>query len=223
MPLGASALMRIGTWNLAGRWSEAHKRLLIDEDCDVWLLTETSERLELDGYSKHQTEACMAPRRRWAGILSRVPLTSYDDPHPATAFASAGKLAFCCSVLPWRSCGQRQPWIAAQHADKTSATLDDLLKKLPATGLIWGGDWNHALSGPEWVGSKGGRKHLLAAVASLALQVPTAPLKHRLPDLLAIDHIAVPTGTKVVSAGRVIASAEEKRLSDHDAYVIEIA
>lgn len=32
--------MRIGTWNLAGRWSLAHQSFLEDAECDVWLLTE---------------------------------------------------------------------------------------------------------------------------------------------------------------------------------------
>lgn len=32
--------MRIGTWNLAGRWSPDHRDHLLGADCDVWLPTE---------------------------------------------------------------------------------------------------------------------------------------------------------------------------------------
>jgi hypothetical protein len=32
--------MRIGTWNLAGRWDARHERLMRDQACDVWLVTE---------------------------------------------------------------------------------------------------------------------------------------------------------------------------------------
>jgi len=44
-----SRRLRIGTWNLAGRWKDAHKSLLLRQDCDAWLLTEVGESLELDG------------------------------------------------------------------------------------------------------------------------------------------------------------------------------
>ena len=37
--------VRIGTWNLAGRWSDEHRTLILTADCDVWLLTEVSERI----------------------------------------------------------------------------------------------------------------------------------------------------------------------------------
>ena len=43
--------MRIGTWNLAGRWSAHHAGLLLAADCDVWLLTEVNERTTLPGYT----------------------------------------------------------------------------------------------------------------------------------------------------------------------------
>ena len=57
--------MRIGTWNLAGRWSEAHEDLLRSLDCDVLLLTEVSESLTLGDYFLHRTAATMAPDRKW--------------------------------------------------------------------------------------------------------------------------------------------------------------
>ena len=193
-------------------------------NCNVWLLTEVSDLVTLDGYTKHQTTEYMDPSRkkRWAAILSRARLEAKVDPHPASALARVDGLQFCSSILPWRSCGARYPWNGARHADKTKTTIDELLRYLPRSGLIWGGDWNHALSETEYAGSAGGRSHIMGAVARLGLEVPTAALPHRLPNLLSIDHIAVPKGTAVVSAERVVASAEWKRLSDHDAYVVEI-
>jgi hypothetical protein len=53
--------------------------------------------------------------------------------------------------------------------------------------------------------------------------VPTAELAHRIPGLLTIDHIAVPREATVLAARQVDASADDQRLSDHDAYVVEIA
>lgn len=214
--------MRIGTWNLAGRWDRRHEELMRRQNCEVWLLTEVSERLSFDGYVKHAAAACMARGRRWAAILSHGKLVGKADPHPASAIAKVGNLHFCSSILPWRSCPSRVPWVGTTHAEKTKAALDELLTKLPQSGLIWGGDWNHALSGREFAGSQNGRGYLLNAVAACGLHVPTADLPHRLPNLLTIDHIAVPARAKIISAERVEAKEGNRELSDHDAYVVDV-
>ena len=62
-------MTRIGTWNLAGRWSDSHERLLLDLDCDVLLLTEVRRTVELATYERRLTEADMAPGRAWAGVV----------------------------------------------------------------------------------------------------------------------------------------------------------
>ena len=50
--------------------------------------------------------------------------------------------------------------------------------------------------------------------------MPTAELPHAIEGLLSIDHVAVPAGSNVV-ARRVVAACDGKRLSDHDAYVVD--
>jgi hypothetical protein len=40
----------------------------------------------------------------------------------------------------------------------------DIVGALPRSGVVWGGDWNHALSGREFTGTAGGRVHVLAAI-----------------------------------------------------------
>ena len=86
------------------------------------------------------------------------------------------------------------------------------------TDLVWGGDWNQSLGGPERAGSKAGRRDLLSALQELRLNVPTAGLSHHLSDLLTIDHIALRSG--VEEARRVVAIRNGKRLSDHDLYLV---
>ena len=54
----------------------------------------------------------------------------------------------------------------------------------------------------------------------LGLVVPTAELPHPIEGLLSIDHIAVPQGT-AATARQVAATHEGRRLSDHDAYVVD--
>ncbi|HEU5038887.1 MAG TPA: endonuclease/exonuclease/phosphatase family protein [Nocardioides sp.] len=212
--------MRIGTWNLAGRWSDVHASFLLDLDCDVLLLTEVSDRVLLPGYSLHLGGPEMARRRRWAGIASRVPPTPLPDPHPASAMAVVDGWTYCSSILPWRSAGRREPWAGARHAEWTAACVAELLQNVPSDRLIWGGDWNHALCGREHAGSIAGRSAILAALEKLDLVVPTADLPHHIPGLLSIDHIAVPRGTRA-QARAVGAMLDGRRLSDHEAYVLD--
>lgn len=222
---GESAMMppvRIGTWNLAGRWSEQHRDLMLEADCDVWLLTEVNERTCLPGYSVHLSQSLMAPRRRWAGIASRLLMASSPDPHPASAQVRVGSTTYVSSILPWKGCRSMPPWTGESHADKTRNTIDDLLIHLRAAdSLVWGGDWNHALTGKEYAGSIGGRRAVVDVLEALGLQSATADLPHATEGLLTIDHVAVPAGLRA-AASRIDVTHEGKRLSDHDAYVVEV-
>ncbi len=208
--------MRIATWNLAGRFAEGHTALIEALDADVLLLTEVSERTVLPGWQLHLGRDLMAARRRWAGVATRQPAHPLPDPHPATAAVRLHGLVCWSSVLPWRSCGS-VPWGQKPHADRTGRALDQLLSRRQHPDL-WGGDWNHALHGREWSGSQGGRAHVVAALDRFGLHPVTGRLPHRLPDLLSIDHVAVPSSWTVRTAERVDGSG----LSDHDAYVIEV-
>jgi len=208
--------MRLGTWNLAGRWSDDHREFLEGLECDVLLLTEVSDRAELPGMTGHVTKAQIAWRRHWAGIWSRHPLTRLADPHGATAMAEIRGLRFCSSILPWRSCGSREPWVGSSTAERTINAVDAIAKAGPD---VWGGDWNHALDGREYAGSKAGRTHLLKVLAELGLSAATTDAPHQTEGLLSIDHIAVPTGWSA-RVEHHSALLSEGRLSDHDAYVL---
>jgi hypothetical protein len=55
------AHLRIGTWNLEGRWGDAHLEFVVGMDCDVLLLTEVSESVDVPGHALHLGE------HRWRG------------------------------------------------------------------------------------------------------------------------------------------------------------
>jgi len=101
--------------------------------------------------------------------------------------------------------------------ERTAEAVDAIEAGKPS---VWGGDWNHALSGPEQAGSRGGREHVLDAIQQLGLQVPTADLPHWIDGHLSIDHIAVGRKETVTAARRL--PAREQGLSDHDCYVVEV-
>ncbi len=215
--------MRVGTWNLAGRWSPQHGELLLAQECDVWLLTEVRADVSLPGFASHLTAAEMAPRRHWAGIYSRTTFQPLPDPHPASAAAFGLGLSWCSSILPWRSCGP-VPWGEGTSSEKTKRALDKLISGLPVGTLVWGGDWNHAMRGREYTGSIVGRTAIKAAVANLQLTIATEDSPHRIAGLLTIDHIAVPQAARITSANRITGDDHNtgERLSDHDAYTIEV-
>lgn len=212
--------MRIGTWNLAGRWDARHRDLVRAMECEVMLLTEVSEHLELSGYDVHRGRQSMMPKRRWAAVACRLPMRPSTDPHGASAMVIVEGLRICSSILPWRSCGSRDPWSGSTTAEKTLAAVAAVESAGPT---VWGGDWNHALSGREWAGSTAGRRHLLAALERLTLQVPTALAAHQLEGLLSIDHIAVPESWAVNAVDRHRAFVDNDRISDHDAYAIDVS
>lgn len=195
--------------------------LLFSEDADIWLLTEVSERVTLPGYFSHRTRGNMAPRRAWASVLSRRELAPLDDPHPASAAALIDGVTYCSSILPWRGCGQSHPWIEGSHGERTRHAVDQLAASIAPGPLVLGGDWNHALNGDEHAGSKAGRAHVAALVRTRGLHVPTAALPHRIPGLLSIDHIAIPSAWSA-TARRVVAESDGARLSDHDAYIVDV-
>jgi hypothetical protein len=211
--------LRIGTWNLQGRWSPAHTAMLERHECDVWLLTEVNNDLELSGFHAHRSAALMAARRCWSAVLTRESVQALTDPHPASAAITMDGATYCASVLPWRSCGRSWPWVGDRHADKTAAAINDLDDALPLGPIVWGGDWNHALIGKEYSGSLGGRSAIAQMLARRQLQVPTSEFPHRIDGLLSIDHIALDQTVGVARVERFIA----KGLSDHDGYLVETA
>lgn len=211
--------VRIGTWNLQGRWDERHLHVLKAMRCEILLLTEVSARVSVPGATLHATQLLMAPRRYWAAVVSTDSMRPLTDPHGASAMAEVAGLRVCASVLPWRSCGSRIPWTGSNTAERTAHAVESIRS---ATPTVWGGDWNHALCGPEGSGSKQGRGSILQAVDQLGLQVATAEESHQIDGLLSIDHIAVPTSWTVRSVKRYPASIDGAQISDHDAYVVDV-
>jgi len=192
-------------------------------DCDVWLLTELRDGVALDGYAAHRSQAHMRRNAvRFACVLSRAPSEPLTDPHGASAAARVRGVVFCSSILPWRACGSEAPWSGSTHLARTTAAVDAIMAALPDAPLMWGGDWNHALAGREYSGSGAARARIQDALDARQLRAPTKDLPHRIPELLSIDHIALPVGVPA-TASRVSAVVDRVALSDHDIYVVECA
>ncbi len=212
--------MRIGTWNMAGRWSPRHLEVLTRVNCDLWLLTEVHLETSVPGMQMHRTIEPMGDRKTWAAILSNSGVApTQPDPHWATVAVHVGDLQVVSSVLPWRSRGPE--WGGSTLAEDMRKTLAAILEHVDPT-TIWGGDWNQALEGSEHVGTLDGRNQILELLDASGLSVATRSLGSAVPGHRSIDHIAVPVGWDVKAAYRVPTEAQGQRLSDHDAYVISV-
>lgn len=211
-----SASLRIGTWNLDGRSGPRQRDFLASLGCDVLLLTEVPEDLDLGPWTMYLSEAEIREGVRYAAVLART-LVLRSSPHPASAVAEHRGWRFCSSVLPWRGSGGAAPWSGANQAERTQAACRAI-----AGGEVdvWGGDWNHGVHGRDWAGSRGGRAAIEDAVARLGLQVVTGGLPAAGDRQRSIDHIAIPRKALVDSVQRVVAQDGRGRLSDHDAYVV---
>ena len=87
---------------------------------------------------------------------------------------------------------------------------------------MWGGDWNQALEGTDYVGTGAGRAAITDLLEASHLSLPTRSLGSATPGHRSIDHIAVPMTWDVLAAWRISADVRGRRLSDHDAYVVSI-
>lgn len=218
--------MRIGTWNLQQRWSPAHAALLERESCDVWLLTEVQRAAAVASLPAAVRSADIPNLRKlkeprsWSAVFARKG-ESVSSPHPASALLHVAGWTFCSSVLPWRGSGH-QPglWEGDGHGPRMRFAVQSLVPSLTGRPLVWGGDWNQPFEGEDWSSSKQGRNCVEDACNDLRLHVPTRSLAHRIPGLFSIDHIAVPAPVRAVR--QVVAEADGKRLSDHDAYVVDV-
>ena len=90
--------VRIGVWNLQGRWDERHLAHLDAMRCDIVLLTEVSERVEIPGMHLHPTTGLMAAKRRWAAVATRAQRSGWMTP---TARPPWWRSTACASAPPY--------------------------------------------------------------------------------------------------------------------------
>lgn len=212
--------MRIGTWNLEGKWTPRHQQVLIELDCDVLLLTENHACVNLTGYHRQVSSAMMGPTKHWAGIFSRSPMRRRPESHPASVSVETQGITVTCSVLPWPMCGNQAPWQGIKPTDRMTRAVEQVAVSLAGRPFkVWGGDWNQPLLGDLRGFSRASQVVITDAVNGLGMTVPTTDLSAQNPEQKSIDHIAVPRDWPVLAAG---AHPVPRALSDHNAYWVEV-
>ena len=211
--------MRIGTWNLNRKLRPGGEGLLLGLDADVLLLTEAPPDLALPGYHLTPVGPLMALGQQWSTIASREPVESLASPHPSTTVAAVAGVVYACSVLPWGGAAG-DPWRGNGYTERMLHALDDLAPFLcQQDRLVWGGDWNHALEGPLDGSTLRGRERIDLLLADLGLHAPTRHDPRGVYAINSIDHVAV-TDEQAIST-HIVAAVDSRRLSDHDAYVVD--
>jgi hypothetical protein len=228
--------MKLGTWNLqqaspAGVKGQRQAGFIAEQRADVWMLTEVHEAFALQGHDRVTSPGHLLhrPRQRWAAVISRWPLRDCRAKHEGLALARAqtpaGPLLVASSVMPWR--GAKTSWPGdpdARHGVRFADSLDQHRGEIERARdgdepVVWGGDFNQALSGPESAGSMGGRRLLDQAFASVGLTCTTSGVGHLNEEYCAIDHISVSRSWSADTAVRLTPpSSEGKALSDHACY-----
>lgn len=227
---------RIGVWNLdRGRgWKgEAQERELTCRDTDLWLLTEFNAQIQLADYKLASSAGRNGDEQQpWSAIASLHPLRPIACTHPSLAMAEVelpcGQALVANSVLPWRGAGAAWPDSDPLFTSRFERCLRQHVAEIDAargsSAVVWGGDFNQALMGREWVGSSSGRGLLVEALSHLGLAAVTARMFGMTPGTYSIDHIALPRdwAIKASMPQTYTPKWQERPLSDHPLYLVEV-
>jgi endonuclease/exonuclease/phosphatase family metal-dependent hydrolase len=240
--------VRIGTWNVeyaAGREKNAQRRALLEHHaCDVWVLTETHDQLELTAthVAVHSAQRPTGRRGgRWASIWTRYPVLQQlevVDPRRTVAAlvdAPSRPLIVYGTVMPWASDrGDAEPAMPARNWSELHRVVVQqgrewaaLRRQHPEADLCVAGDLNMNLGGKHYYGTAQSRQLLREAMKACGLfcateteRIPAGALAHP-----PIDHVLLPSAwasrTEVVAAWEGKASAEQ-RLSDHSGLAVAV-
>lgn len=227
--------LRVGTWNLERgepRWQRAHQAAHMSNEADLWLLTAACSQLQIGNHKPAFSGSRPGEHdQHWAAISSTWPMKPVPTAHPSLVMARIshpeGTFLAASSVFPWRTAAELWPnGDGDSFAERCAQTLAkhtrEIMKASLGLPVVWGGDFNQALSGPELVGSDVGRGALLEAFVRLGLRVVTVEANGQDPHRRSIDHIAIPSawGSRLVSVQRP--QSDARFLSDHPSYVVSV-
>lgn len=207
--------MRTATWNLDVHAGPGKVEQLLALDADVLLLTEVPAGFALPGYHLTPPGPEMVRGQGWAAVASRRPLHPVPTPHVASTAAHVDGVGYVSTVLPWTGAPQ-EPWSGATTSERMTAAVDRLEPfLLQQDRLVWGGDWNQTMTGGLDGSTRAGRDRLDQALDRLGLALPTRELPRGALPMMTIDHIALADPT-----AQAVHVSVDRRLSDHDAYVV---
>ena len=222
-----SSNITVATWNVEGDARPGAVEVLLGLHAQVLLLTEVPAGFALPGYRTTELRRpTMRPTKpdgqhyAAVSVVDDLELQQLEPPSITSAAARVGGTVFVSTVLPWPN-APSPPYDGETHAEQTDCALDELEPWLDGhAALVWGGDWNHPLSGSLSGFTRRGHDRIAAAVARLRLTVHTRDEwaqearygdRHRSIDHVASRHDLAPV--------RVV---DGHPYSSHDAYAVEL-
>lgn len=239
--------MRIGTWNLERGKSlqvAASQREVLDaHGADIYVITESPVSLSVPGpgvvTSVPQLEGPRGPEV-WVSIIGgnvgplEIPRGFGKLSTAAQANVGDRHVVVYGSVLPWLQAATQAPELldhvgessAEMFARYLSAQVEDVRALCDAyrgSLIVWAGDFNQTLVGPNYGGSRTNRKLLREALDDLGFEAWNAGSAHAKPGMCAIDLLCGPKDHPVRGIHRIPPTDDnERRLSDHAGYVVEL-
>lgn len=237
-----ASVLRIGTWNLecggrSGRAAARQRERLAAVRADVMVYTEPGPDLSTPSPERVVSAAVRrlaGGDTAWVAIVGAGPL-SVATPAPTAPMAAAAeavvrseRVIVYGSVLPWRGIRAHHPELvlpgetAGDAFERVLAAQVEDVRALqgqnPGALVVWAGDFNQSLVGPNLGGSARGRERLREALASLDFVAWNAELGHAEEGLCAIDLVCGPRGRRVASRERIAPGRE----SDHAGGVVGV-
>lgn len=239
--------MRIVTWNLErgfhgrARVIEQQHGRLADCNADIVVLTEVPTPM-----STVREGVALSPVRRegklgmeaWVSIAAdRCRPLGPEQPFERMAAAAQTvvedeQFLVYGSVLPWLNAIHQAPYLTRQDESPLGLfgrvlrdqvnDMASMRSRLPDHTLIWAGDFNQTLSGPNYGGSVKGRQLLAEALTELDLVAWNQDCAHAKPTMHAVDLICGPAGRRPRRVERIEPTVDGKVLSDHAGYLVEV-
>lgn len=233
--------MRIGTWNVEYAAVEAKNRLRLQRlhqaDADIWVLTETHDRLDLPGYAAVSSPPSRRGGGRWVTIWSRLPVVetipTIDPDRTVAAIVEAppGPMVVYGTVMPWHSDpgreGTAKNWTEHYRViPEQGVEWRRLLERHPGVHLCVAGDLNATVGYSGYYGTKFGRQLLADALDGAGLVCVTREENGREGLVVRpfIDHVCM---SRELGESATIVDAWEGtvdgvRLSDHSGVVVVV-
>ena len=140
-----------------------------------------------------------------------------------------GSVVVYGSVLPWLGIARHAPDLVqpgetyaaafARVLDEQVADVRGLVEQFPEELVVWAGDFNKSLEGPNFGGSGAGRAALQAALDGLEFRAWNAGSPHASAGMCAIDLVCGPAGVRVEDVDVIEAGG----VTDHAGYVVSLS
>ena len=240
--------LRIATWNMERPKLNVHaknsRRLekIREIDADLWILTETSSAIALDGYASLASESqpgYHSTGESFATIWSRWPIRrripTFDSFFAVCAEIDSplGPMAVFGTIIT--NANDRGPNGSARRWEEHRKSIEShgadwyrLRKEFPDHLFCVAGDFNQSRDGSGWYEDAESLKMLTSALECSSLLCVTEDdmrAKGFLQTRASIDHICLSQtlATQVVSVGAWEGTAVDGyRMSDHNGIVVDI-